>query len=185
MRLSSTEQRYGLVFIVLHWTSAAMVFSLFVLGVWMRGLDYVHPWYNQGPHLHKSFGLALFAILIFRAVWAALASKPEPVPMPAWERLAASAVQKSLYILIFAVTISGYLIAAADGKPIDLFNIAEVPALVTGMEHQEDKAGAIHYYLAVFTVCLAGMHALAALKHHFIDRDRTLLSMLGVHSKRQ
>ncbi len=185
MRLSSTDRTYGLVFIVLHWTSAAMVFSLFILGVWMRGLDYMHPWYNLGPHLHKSFGLAFFAMLVFRALWAALASKPEPVPMPAWERLAASAVQKSLYILLFAITISGYLIAAADGRPIDLFNFASVPPLVTGMEHQEDKAGAVHYYLAFFTVGLAGMHALAALKHHFIDRDRTLLSMLGVQSKRR
>lgn len=184
MRPSSTKQNYGLVFIVLHWTTAAIVFSLFALGVWMRSLNYIHPWYNRAPHLHESFGLLLFAILVFRASWAALASKPEPVPMPAWERLAASAVQKSLYILLFAVTISGYLIAAADGKPIDLFNFASVPALVTGLEHQEDKAGAAHYYLAYFTVGLAGMHALAALKHHFIDRDRTLLSMLGIQTKR-
>ena len=184
MRPSSTKQSYGLVFIILHWTTAALVFSLFAMGVWMRSLNYVHPWYHRAPHLHESFGMILFAILVFRAAWAALASKPEPVPMPAWERLAASAVQKSLYILLFAITISGCLIAAPDGRPIDLFNIARVPAVVTGIEHQEDKAGAIHFYLAYFTVGLAGMHALAALKHHFIDRDRTLLSMLGIQTKR-
>jgi len=185
MRLSSTKQSYGLVFIVLHWASAAVVFFLFGLGVWMRTLNYVHPWYNRAPHIHESFGMLLFALLVFRAAWATLASKPEPVEMPRWEHLAAWAVQKSLYILLFAVTISGYLIVAADGKPIDLFDIATVPAFATGIEHQEDKAGAVHFYLAYLTVGLAGMHAMAALKHHFIDKDRTLLSMLGVQSKRQ
>jgi len=184
MRLSSTERSYGVVFIALHWTTAVMVLSMFALGVWMRTLNYVHPWYNRAPHLHESFGMVLFIILVFRVAWVTFASKPKPVKMPAWEHMAAWTVQKLLYLLLFAVMTSGFLITSADAVPIDFFNVTTVPPLVTGIKHQADKAGVVHLYLAVITVCVAGLHALAALKHHFIDKDRTLLSMLGVESKR-
>lgn len=179
MRLSTTEKGYGIISITLHWITAVLVIGLFSSGLYMTALDYMHPWYREAPHLHKSFGLVLFALLVFRTVWAMANKKPEPEDMPRWERRTASVVQKLLYLLLFVVAISGYLIAAADGKPIEVFNWFGVPALVTGIEHQEDVAGSAHYFLAATLVCLAGLHAAAALKHHFIDRDATLLRMLG------
>jgi cytochrome b561 len=75
--------------------------------------------------------------------------------------------------------IAGYLISTADGKGIIVFDLFEVPALYTGIPNQEDLAGLVHEYLAWTLVVFAGLHALAALKHHYIDRDVTLLRMLG------
>ena len=75
--------------------------------------------------------------------------------------------------------ISGYLISTADGRAISVFGWFEVPATITSIPKQEDVAGLVHQYLAWGLVIFSGVHALAALKHHFIDRDATLNRMLG------
>ena len=75
---------------------------------------------------------------------------------------------------------SGYLITTADGQAVVVFGLFEIPATLYGLENQEDVAGAIHDWLATLLIALAALHGLAALKHHFIDRDPTLLRMLGM-----
>ena len=74
---------------------------------------------------------------------------------------------------------AGYLISTADGVGIPVFGLFEIPALVSGLPDQADVAGVVHLYLAWVLVVFAGLHGLAALKHHFIDRDATLVRMLG------
>ncbi len=167
----------------LHWIMAAMVIGMFLLGLYMTSLEYVDPWYTRAPHLHESFGLVVFALLVIRTIWTLANKKPALVPMPAWERLAAVTVQRLFYLLLFGVTISGYLIPTADGRGIDLFNWGEVPAVISYIGRQEEIAGTIHRVAAWSTIALVLLHSLAALKHHFIDRDETLLRMLGIGSK--
>lgn len=181
MPLISTKERYGLVAILLHWTMAVMVIGLFFLGEYMVELNYAHPWYHRAPHLHESFGLVLFFLLIIRTVWTIATVNPEPVPMPVWERWAASVVKRLFYLLLFGIVISGYLIPTADGKSIALFNWLEVPATISGIDHQEDIAGEVHHLLTHIVMALAALHALAALKHHLLDKDPTLLRMLGIN----
>ncbi len=60
-----------------------------------------------------------------------------------------------------------------------MFGLFEIPALVSGLPDQADTAGVVHLYLAWVLVVFAGLHGVAALKHHFIDRDVTLVRMLG------
>jgi cytochrome b561 len=83
-----------------------------------------------------------------------------------------------LYLLPFALFASGYLISTADGRPLVAFGIPLLPSLVTG-EGLEDIAGAVHLGLAITLMAMVALHAAAALKHHFVDGDRTLLRMLG------
>jgi len=80
--------------------------------------------------------------------------------------------------LMLVVMICGYLISTAKGHGIDVFGLFEVPALIAGGESQGDIAGMIHEYLAYALIGLAALHALGALKHHLIDKDRTLLRMI-------
>lgn len=162
---------------------ALLVVALFILGVYMRGLSYVHPFYHLGPHLHKSFGLIALALLLFRFIWSVTNPKPEQLPMPPWEALAASMVQKLFYILLFIVMISGYLIPTAGGRPIELFNWFKVPALISNIDAQEDIAGKVHYFTAITIMGLAILHTMAALKHHFIEKDEVLKRMLGIDRK--
>jgi cytochrome b561 len=88
-----------------------------------------------------------------------------------------------LYLLLFALMVSGYLISTADGRGLEVFDWFAIPATLSGLKGQEDLAGEVHLYLAWSLILLAALHALAALKHHFIDRDITLKRMLGMGSR--
>ncbi|MEG5264337.1 cytochrome b [Pseudomonas sp. JDS28PS106] len=182
MQLHNSSERYGLLSIILHWGVAITVFGLFALGLWMVGLDYYDSWRKAGPDLHKSIGLTLFAVMVIRLAWRLIS--PPPPPLDSYSRvtrIGAHLVHLFLYAALFAVMIAGYLISTADGVGIPVFGLFEVPALVSGLADQAETAGTIHLYLAWAIVVFAVLHGLAALKHHFIDRDVTLKRMLGRH----
>lgn len=180
--LKNTIKGYGLVTIVLHWTIAITIVGLFFLGLWMVGLDYYSSWYQTGPNIHRSVGVILLGILLFFLIFRLLSLQPSPEPnIKHWEHLSAVVAHWLLYLLIFIVILSGYLISTADGRAVAVFDWFEVPATIVSITDQEDIAGAFHYYLAYALVGLAGFHALAALKHHFIDKDATLKKMLNIH----
>ena len=185
MRLLNDKESYGAVAIGFHWVVALTVYGLFGLGLWMRSLGYYDTWYQLGPWWHKGIGVMLLFVLLLRLVWRF--SNPRPGHLPThkpYERLAAVWVHILLYLILFVIMISGYLISTADGRPLEVFDWFAIPATISGIENQEDIAGKIHLYLAWGVVVLSGFHALAALKHHFWDHDRTLLRMLGVRDSR-
>lgn len=180
MQLRNSTSRYGLVSIVMHWGVALAVFGLFGLGLWMMELDYYSPWRKEAPELHKSIGLVLLAVMLGRVLWRFISPPPPALPNHGkLTRMASKVGHGALYLGLFAVMIAGYLISTADGVGIPVFGLFEVPALVSNLPDQADVAGEIHFYLAWGLVIFAGLHALAALKHHFIDRDATLKRMLG------
>lgn len=184
MQWRNSNSHYGLVSIALHWLVALAVFGLFGLGLWMVDLSYYDPWRKAAPELHKSIGLLLFAVMLGRVVWRRVSPSPEPTPNQGrMTRLAAHAGHLLLYVGLFGVMISGYLISTADGAGIPLFDWFSVPALISGLPDQAETAGTVHFYLAWGVVIFAVLHALAALKHHFIDRDATLTRMLGRKAK--
>ena len=181
MKLCNTASTYGAVHILLHWLVAISVIGLFASGLWMVDLGYYDPWYNQAPALHKAFGIMLVAVMLVRLLWRWSNGVPEPEPgIRPWEARARRLVHAVLYLGVFAAIISGYLIATAKGDPVDVFELFSVPATIHGLHRQEDVAGEFHYLISYALIGLAGMHALAALKHHLIDRDATLLRMLGL-----
>jgi cytochrome b561 len=127
----------------------------------------------------------LLAMLLFaRLFWRLFNVKPRPEPtLKAYEIHAAEIVHWILYALPLAIMISGYLITTADGSSIDVFGLFEVPAIFPAAKGREEIAGDIHFYLAYATMGIVALHTLAALKHHFIDKDRTLLRMLKTTQK--
>ena len=180
MQLRNSTSRYGWVSIFMHWGVALAVVGLFALGLWMVGLDYYSTWRKDAPDLHKSIGLALLGVMVLRVLWRFVS--PPPPTLSSYSRmtrLGARFGHGFLYLSLFAVMIAGYLISTADGVGIPVFGLFEVPALISGLPDQADTAGVIHFYLAWALVIFSGLHALAALKHHFIDRDVTLKRMLG------
>ncbi len=177
---SRNRDRYTRVAIVLHWLVALAVPAMFVLGAWMVDLGYYDPWRKEAPEIHKAVGVLLFLVVLLRLAWRLVHRPPAPLATHApWERRSAAVVHALLYVLLFATMFAGYLISTADGRPIEVFGWFSVPALVSHLPNQEDIAGEIHLWLAILLISLAAAHALAALKHHFVDHDGTLMRMLG------
>ena len=178
--LKNTASQYGVVSVSVHWLVALAVFGLFALGFWMVDLNYYSSWYRTAPHWHKSVGLLLAVVLIFRLVWRFISPPPAALSThKAWERKGAVVVQLVLFLLLFVMVISGYLISTEDGRPIDVFDWFSVPSAGALFDRQADIAGWIHEYVAYSLIALALCHAAAALKHHFIDKDSTLKRIFG------
>lgn len=184
MQLKNTRAGYGLVAISMHWLVALTVIGLAILGLWMVDLSYYSPYYRSGPFWHKSIGLTLFAVMLFRLLWRCFNPRPAHLPNHRrWELSLAGLVHVLLYLLLFVIVISGYLISTAKGQGISVFGWFEIPASITGLPGQADRAGAVHYWVAIGVLGLAALHALGALKHHFLDRDDTLRRMLGMRAR--
>ncbi len=179
MRWCNSQNGYGLVSITLHWLVAIAVTGLFLLGLWMVELDYYHAWYQRAPDIHKSVGIILFGLMLVRVAWRYTNPRPQAIGSVV-ERRAAVWVHRMLYVLLYLLMLSGYLISTADGRDIGVFGLFSVPASISGLQNQADIAGEIHEVLAFALIALTVLHALAAIKHHLVDRDQTLLRILRV-----
>lgn len=158
---------------------AILLISLFAVGLYMTSLDYYDPLYHQLPWWHKSIGLLVILLLAFR--WSWKMANPSVKPLEShkkWEKVIAKIFQNLFYILILLVGVSGYFISTAKGKAIEFFNFFNVPALKESLtEDFANLSGEIHEILAFTLITFAFLHAMAALKHHFIDKDETLKRM--------
>ncbi|WP_339806596.1 cytochrome b [uncultured Marinobacter sp.] len=185
MQIRNNIQRYGMVNVCLHWLVAFTVFGMFGLGYYMVGLGYYDPWYRSAPDIHRSIGVLLFMVVIFRLVWRLLDTHPQAlVSHRRFEIVLARIAHFLLYGLMLVVMISGYLISTADGSSVRVFDWFEVPSATGRVRNLEDSAGEVHYWSTWTLVVLAGLHGLAAVKHHLIDRDNTLRRMLPVQLKK-
>lgn len=177
--LRDSANGYGLITIALHWICALLIIFLFGLGIYMTGLDYYAEWYHKGPALHISFGLILFGLMMARVLWRLFNQKPTALPTYSpLTRWLANLVKYLLYTLVLIVLASGYLITTAEGKGASLFGLISFPAVGELNATNVDRAGLVHELLAWAIVIVAALHASAALSHHFIVRDRTLVRML-------
>ena len=182
---TNSALHYGLVAIILHWLVAFIAIGLFFLGLWMTSLTYYDDWYKRAPDIHEGIGILLFFMMLGRVIWRGMNITPDDEPgMSLVQRRLAHAAHFVLYILLFALMVSGYFISTADGRAIDVFGLFVVPAIVLDIPNMEDSAGKVHWYLSLGFIGLVSLHTLAALKHHFIDRDRTLEKILGISSRK-
>lgn len=176
--LTNTPTNYGIISKSVHWLVALTVCCLFGLGLWMVDLTYYDSWYRTAPMWHKSVGVLLMLVMVFRVLWLVITGKPEAlVSHSRLEVLMARAAHWLLVLLIFAIGVSGYLISTADGRELEVFDWFSLPSLGAWIENQEDVAGEVHEILAFSLIGLALLHGLAAIKHHYIDKDSTLKRM--------
>ena len=179
--LKNTPQKYGLIAILFHWLAAIAVLALFATGIYMVELTYYDSLYNKLPAWHKSVGILLGLLMILRFIWMVFTTGPDRISgMGLWQWRLARIVHWVMLLLIVAIIGTGYLIPTAEGEGINVFDWFTVGALIQGYENQADIAGEIHEYLAYLVIGLVVLHTLAALKHHFLNKDRTLKRMLGL-----
>jgi cytochrome b561 len=176
MWMRDTPAGYGLVSRVFHWLMALAIVAMFGLGLWMVDLDYYSPYYHSAPSIHKSVGILLLIALALRFGWRLANVRPDDADLTPVERTASRIVHWAFYPLLLTLMVSGYLISTADGRPIDVFDWFSVPSPGEN-KGLEDTAGAVHTVLAYIVILLAAVHAAAAVKHHIVDRGRSLSRM--------
>jgi cytochrome b561 len=185
--IKNTKDGYGFIAITLHWLMAITIFSLFGLGLYMVELTYYDAWYKGSLDLHKNIGMVLLVFLMLRIFWRMINITPqnEDKTASSIEIKAAHYAHLLLYALMLVLMITGYLISTADGRAIEVFGLISVPAFPYSFVNQEDIAGNIHEILAWTLVLLSLGHALAAIKHHFINKNNTLLRMIKVMTNKK
>ena len=170
-------QRYGTGARSAHWLTFLLLIGSFSLGYYMADLP-SSPLRAQLFSYHKWLGVTIFAVVAARLAWRWL-NPPPPLPasMPAWEKLAADISHHLLYVFVIAMPLTGWLMSSAKGFQTVYFGVLPIPDLI----HKNPPLGKaleeVHGALAVMFLVLIGLHAAAALKHHFIDRDDVLARM--------
>lgn len=187
MAANGEKAGYTAVAIVLHWLMAVMLVGMVFMG-WrmedMRDLALsgelsfaeVQTYYNW----HKTIGISLLVLALARLGWR-FTHKVPPLPdtMQPWEKLGARASHIGFYAVMIAVPVFGWLTASATNFPSYLANnpALELPHLPVPNEAYE-TLGSIHGAGGWVIFGLLALHAGAALKHHFINRDGVLTRMI-------
>ena len=175
----NTGSKFGLIAIFFHWVMAVLIIGLFALGHYMSGLDSNDSWYHYGPYLHKSMGVVILLLLMLRYFWKMIQITPAPFAnYKVWELKLSKVVHWLFYILLVIACISGYLIATAKGTGIEFFTFFVLDPMATLNDSQAEFVKEVHEIVNWLMAFLFILHAGAALKHHFIDKDNTLVRML-------
>ena len=175
--------RYTSIAIALHWLLAVALIASFGVGVYMADLP-LSPQRLKLYNWHKWAGVTILALSVLRLVWRLTHRPPAELPAPRWQQRAAWLSHNAFYLLFFAVPLVGWAYTSAAGFPVVWFGVLPLPDFVP---HDKALAEAIqpwHELLAWALMVLVALHASAALKHHFIDRDRLLARMWPARSKK-
>ncbi len=172
-------RRYTLTAITLHWLMAILVIATFLLGLTMVDIPGLTPTKLKYFSWHKWLGVTVFGLACLRVLWRLTHTPPAYAPtMSNWQKKAANAAHGLLYLLIFAVPLSGYFYSLAAGVPVMYLGLLPLPVFIAPDPELKVILKQIHYACNVTLLAVFCLHVLGALKHQFIDRDRTLQRML-------
>ncbi|MBL4692363.1 MAG: cytochrome b [Magnetovibrio sp.] len=180
MALKNSQNHFGVIAKFLHWLIALLMIALIGLGAYMVTLDYYDDeWYDGSLLLHKALGMVGLAVVGLKFIWMLKNPKPDDLPtLKSWEKHASVLAHITLLAVMFLMPVTGYVVSTSEGAGIAMFGLFEVPALFKISAAVRDMAIAIHFYLAYGGMALVLVHASAALKHHFINKDKTLRRIL-------
>lgn len=180
MQVLNSPTRYGLVSLSLHWGAVLVVILAWVLGVLGDELPRGSP-RSLGLYTHILTGLAVFALTVIRLSWRLVDRSPAAEPTPfgdAWMGLGAKLAQLALYALLLLVPVTGIVLQFARGDSLPLFGLVDVASPWPPDRTFARAAKGVHELLAHGLMAVAGLHAAAAMVHHWIFKDRTLVRML-------
>ncbi|MDQ1829880.1 cytochrome b [Massilia scottii] len=173
------QERYTLTAIIFHWLIAVLIVGAFTMGLVMTDIPGFTPTKLRYYSWHKWAGVTVLALAALRLLWRLTHAAPAyPASMPAWQKGAAHGLHGMLYLLMFAVPLSGYLYTLSAGIPVVYFGLFELPIIIAADPELKPVLKGVHYWLNMALAGAVAMHVAAALKHQFIDRDGVLKRML-------
>lgn len=178
MNSTSVRQRYSSLSIALHWVMVVLMTAVYATILlrenYPRGTDIregLKTW-------HFMLGLAVLTLVIIRLIARFASRAPAITPQPsAAQALLAKVTHLALYAFMIAMPIAGWMILSAEGKAIPFFGL-ELPALTGPNESLAEQVEELHELTGTVGYYLIGLHALAALFHHYVIKDNTLLRMM-------
>jgi cytochrome b561 len=173
----NTHDQYGLIARLLHWIIAALVIGMLVGG----GILSISPpggFKSVVVAIHKSSGILILLLMIGRLLWRYFNLQPRNLGNISLLNYIAHVLHICLYILLFLQPLSGILMSQAYGYPVVFFGWFELPPLIWQSPLLGDFFREVHGISAILLTAVIAVHAAAALKHHFIDGDRTLMRMI-------
>lgn len=183
MQQNTTGNNYHKASMALHWAMLALFVGVYA-SIELRVL------FEKGTEaremmksLHFMLGLLMFALVWLRLALRIKYPVPpiEPAP-PRWQETGAKLAHLALYALMLAMPLAGWLLLSAAGKPIPFFGL-ELPALIGKNKELAGQIKEVHELVGTLGYFLIGAHAAAALFHHYIQRDNTLLRMLPAKAR--
>ena len=178
MTIKNSTQRYGALSIGLHWL-------MFILLIAVYACIELREFYPKGSDprealkaWHFTLGMLVFLLALARLASRLSGTSPAIVPEPLqWQKKLAGLAHVLLYLLMIALPLAGWLALSAAGKPIPFFGL-ELPALIGANKELGATIKEIHKTAGTLGYFLIGLHAAAALFHHYFKRDNTLARML-------
>jgi cytochrome b561 len=174
----SPPARYSAVAQAFHWIIAALIVIQFTLA-WSA--DDLPLGARKLALLarHKSFGMTILMLAALRLLWRLFNRPPElPPGMTAIERKLARATHVLFYVFLFVMPLTGWMMSSAKNYSVSWFDQFTWPNLIAPNERAFDLLRRTHDTLSWLLFALALLHVLAALKHHFWNKDDVLKRML-------
>lgn len=178
MSAAALRQRYSFLSILLHWAMLILIVAVYACmelrEFYPKGSDF-----REGlKSWHFMLGLSVLVLVFMRIVARVTGNTPPITPDPqAWQTLFAKLTHLALYAFMLAMPIAGWIILSASGKAIPFFGL-DLPALVSPSKALAGQVKELHETVATIGYFLIGLHALAALFHHYFVRDNTLRRMM-------
>lgn len=172
------QDNYGKVAKFFHWSIALLIIINYALGLTLDSTNL----YN----FHKQTGLTILVLVIFRIIWRLITPYPKAVAtLSKSEKLISNIVHIALYLLIIGIPMGGILLTQSHGYDLSLWGLIKLPAIIPAQTNEVSHLILqCHKWAAHTIIILASLHALAALKHHFLHKDNVLRRMLPFSSKK-
>jgi cytochrome b561 len=182
--MNAVMPRYTRTAIAFHWILAVLIIANIAFGLYTVDLP-LSPQKLRYFSWHKWTGVTIFLIAAARLLWRLThAAPPLPPAMPSWEKHAAHAVHVLLYVLFFAAPLTGWLFSSAAGFQTVYLGLVPIPDLLSKNKELAEVLKVTHHWVNYTLAAVIVLHAAAALKHHFFDRDEVLVRMLPLLRRR-
>lgn len=173
--LKNTQTQWGFLSRFLHWFMMLLVFGALGAGFYMASLTDMTV---KGPiiFIHKSVGVLILALLVFRFIWRQMNTIPAipDMPMAFLSRLSAPV----LYLSLFSMPLSGIAMSQFAGYPVSFFGLFTLPTVFSKSPEMAKLFREVHETCALILIALIVIHTLAAFFHHFVLKDTVFLRML-------
>lgn len=176
--MNRSFNRFGAVAQFFHWVTAVLVLVAFIYGPGGSESRVYSAAADPGRRIHETLGLCVFALSILRLLWRTFDHRPETELASPWMGIAATIVQWALFVLLLALPITAITGAWLEGHPLTVIAGVDIPPMFGEAKSTGATIAWIHTWLGDAIMWIAGLHAVAALYHHFVLKDHVLKSML-------